>query len=285
MKPTAFEYHAPTTVNEALALLAEHAPNDGRILAGGQSLVPTMAFRLARPTHLIDINQIVELEKLSVEDGALCIGATVRHATFHTPVCDGVLGDLLTEVVNSVAHYPIRQRGTFCGSLAHSDPASEWCMVAATLDATMIVQSASGERAIPADEFFDTVMTTTLNDDELLREVRIPLLSNDSVYGFQEFSRRAGDFAISMTLVTYRLEAGKIVDPHLGVGGAEDRPRRIAEAEAALAGQIPSDNVFRAAADAAAAAIDPMEDHATNAQYRRELTATLVRRALENTVS
>ena len=285
MKPTAFEYHAPTTVDEAVTLLAKHAPNDGRILAGGQSLVPTMAFRLARPTHLIDINNIVELEKLVIEDNALCIGATIRHARFHTPICDGVLGHLLTDVVRNIAHYPIRQRGTFCGSIAHSDPASEWCMVAATLDATMVVQSASGERAIPAGEFFETVMTTTLNEDELLREVRIPLLSNDVVYGFQEFSRRAGDFAISMTLVTYRLEGGKIVDPHLGVGGAEDRPRRIVEAEAALAGQIPSDNVFRAAADAAAAAIDPMEDHATNAQYRRELTATLVRRALENTTS
>ncbi len=285
MKPAAFEYHAPTTIDETVALLAEHAPNDGRILAGGQSLVPTMAFRLARPTHLIDINNVADLDKLVIEDGTLCIGATVRHARFHTPACDGVLGRLLTDVVSNIAHYPIRQRGTFCGSVAHSDPASEWCMVAATLDATMVAQSASGERLIPAAEFFETVMTTTLNEDELLREVRIPVLSDDTVYGFQEFNRRAGDFAISMTLVTYRLEGGKIVDPHVGVGGAEDRPRRIAEAEAALVGQTPGDNAFRAAADAAAAAIDPMEDHATNAQYRRDLTATLVRRALENAAS
>jgi len=276
MKPAAFEYHAPTTIDEAVALLAEHAPNDGRILAGGQSLVPTMAFRLARPTHLIDINNVANLDKLAIESGALCIGATVRHAQFHTPACDGVLGRLLTDVVSNIAHYPIRQRGTFCGSVAHSDPAS---------DATMIAQSASGERLIPAKDFFETVMTTALNEDELLREVRIPVLSDDTVYGFQEFNRRAGDFAISMTLVTYQLEDGKIVDPHVGVGGAEDRPRRIAEAEAALAGQTPGDDAFRAAADAAAAAIDPMEDHATNAQYRRDLTATLVRRALENAAS
>jgi carbon-monoxide dehydrogenase medium subunit len=285
MKPAAFEYHAPTTIDEAVALLAEHAPNDGRILAGGQSLVPTMAFRLARPTHLIDINNVANLDKLAIESGALCIGAMVRHAHFHTPACDGVLGRLLTDVVSNIAHYPIRQRGTFCGSVAHSDPASEWCMVAATLDATMIAKSASGERLIPAADFFETVMTTALNEDELLREVRIPVLSDDTVYGFQEFNRRAGDFAISMTLVTYQLEGGKIVDPHVGVGGAEDRPRRIAEAEAALAGQTPGDDAFRAAADAAAAAIDPMEDHATNAQYRRDLTATLVRRALENASS
>ena len=285
MKPAAFEYHAPTTIDEAVALLAEHAPNDGRILAGGQSLVPTMAFRLARPTHLIDINNVAKLDKLAIEDGSLCIGATVRHAQFHTPACDGILGHLLTNVVSNIAHYPIRQRGTFCGSIAHSDPASEWCMVAATLDATMVAQSVSGERHIAAAEFFETVMTTSLNEDELLREVRIPVLSDDTVYGFQEFNRRAGDFAISMSLVTYRLEAGKIVDPHVGVGGAEDRPRRITEAEAALAGQSPGDDAFRAAAEAAAAAIDPMEDHATNAQYRRDLTATLVRRALENAAS
>jgi carbon-monoxide dehydrogenase medium subunit len=285
MKPAAFEYHAPTTIDEAVALLAEHAPNDGRILAGGQSLVPTMAFRLARPTHLIDINNVATLDKLALEDSALCIGATVRHAQFHSPACDGVLGRLLTDVVSNIAHYPIRQRGTFCGSVAHSDPASEWCLVAATLDATMVAQSASGERLIPAAGFFETVMTTALNEDELLREVRIPVLSDDTVYGFQEFNRRAGDFAISMTLVTYRLEGGKIVDPHVGVGGAEDRPRRISEAETTLAGQTPCDDAFRAAADAAAAAIDPMEDHATNAQYRRDLTATLVRRALENAAS
>jgi len=285
MKPATFEYHAPTTIDEAVALLAEHAPNDGRILAGGQSLVPTMAFRLARPTHLIDINNVANLDKLAIESGALCIGATVRHAQFHMPACDGVLGRLLTDVVSNIAHYPIRQRGTFCGSVAHSDPASEWCMVAATLDATMIAQSASGERLIPAADFFETVMTTALNEDELLREVRIPVLRDDTVYGFQEFNRRAGDFAISMTLVTYQLEGGKIVEPHVGVGGAEDRPRRIAEAEAALAGQTPGDDAFQAAADAAAAAIDPMEDHATNAQYRRDLTATLVRRALENAAS
>jgi carbon-monoxide dehydrogenase medium subunit len=285
MKPAAFEYHSPTTVDEAVALLAEHAPNDGRILAGGQSLVPTMAFRLARPTHLIDINNVSDLDKLTIEDKSLCIGATIRHAQFHTPACAGVLGRLLTDVVSNIAHYPIRQRGTFCGSIAHSDPASEWCLVATTLDATMVAQSASGQRLIPASEFFETVMTTTLHEDELLREVRIPVLNDQTVYGFQEFNRRAGDFAISMTLVTYRIEEGKIADPHVGVGGAEDRPRRISEAEAALSGQTPDDGTFKDAANAAAAAIDPMEDHATNAKYRRDLTATLVRRALENAAS
>ena len=284
MKPAAFEYHAPTTIDEAIELLSEHAQNDGRILAGGQSLVPTMAFRLARPTHLIDINDINDLNTLKEEDNTLQIGATVRHAKFQEPVCSGVLGNLLTDVVHNIAHYPIRQRGTFCGSIAHSDPASEWCLIAATLDATMVAASKKGDRHIPAAEFFETIMTTSLEQDELLREVRIPLLSNDTVYGFEEFSRRAGDFAISMTLVTYRLESGKIINPHVGIGGAEDRPRRISAAEDALLDQLPNSETFLKAAKAASEFIDPMEDHATTAQYRRDLTETLVRRALEKTL-
>jgi carbon-monoxide dehydrogenase medium subunit len=282
MKPAAFEYHAPTTVDEAVALLAKYAAHDGRILAGGQSLVPTMAFRLARPAHLVDINNVAGLDRIAVEGGMLRIGACVRHAAFHRPVCDGPLGRLLSHVVRHIAHYPIRMRGTFCGSLAHSDPASEWCLAAAALDATMIAKSTRGEREIAAAGFFEGVMTTALAEDEMLVEARLPLLPDDARAGFCEFNRRAGDFAIAMALVTYRVEGGRIVDPHVGVGGAEDRPRRVAEAEAALVGQAPGDASFRAAARAAAEAVDPMEDHNTSAEYRRDLVATMTRRALEN---
>ncbi len=282
MKPAAFEYHAPTTVDEAVALLAKYAPEDGRILAGGQSLVPTMAFRLARPAHLVDINNVAGLDRISVDGGMLKIGACVRHAAFHKPVCDGPLGSLLSTVVRHIAHYPIRMRGTFCGSLAHSDPASEWCMTAAALDATMVAKSTRGERSISAADFFQGVMTTALAEDEMLIEVRLPLLPDDTKAGFCEFNRRAGDFAIAMALVTYRIEGGRIVNPHVAVGGAEDRPRRIAQAEAALAGQAPVDAAFRAAASAASGAVDPMEDINTSAEYRRDLVATMVRRALEN---
>jgi carbon-monoxide dehydrogenase medium subunit len=281
MKPASFEYHKPKTVEEAVALLAKYAPEDGRILAGGQSLVPTMAFRLARPAHLVDINGIASLKQIKLDGDVLCIGACARHADFHKPVCDGPLGHLLSVVVRDIAHYPIRMRGTFCGSVAHADPASEWCMVAATLDATMVAVSTNGERLIPAADFFETVMTTALAEDELLREVRIPALASDTKFGFEEFNRRAGDFGLAMALVTYRLDGGLMVDPHIGIGGAEDRPRRIADAEAALAGKAPGDDAFRAAANAAAAAIDPMEDHNTSAGYRRDLVATMIRRALE----
>ena len=281
MKPAAFRYHAPTTVAEAVALLAEVAPDDGRVLAGGQSLVPTMAFRLARPAHLVDINGVRELDRLVVADGRLTIGAGVRHAAFHRPVATGPLGQLLSFVVRHIAHYPIRTRGTFCGSLAHADPASEWCMTAATLGAEMIAASTRGTRAIAAENFFDGIMTTTLAEDELLVEARLPPLAADARFGFYEFSRRAGDYALAMALVTYRLEDGVIVEPRVGMGGAETQPRRIAEAEQALAGATPSDAAFRAAADIAAAQVDPMEDMQADADYRRDLVRTVPRRALE----
>jgi aerobic carbon-monoxide dehydrogenase medium subunit len=280
VKPASFDYHAPTSVEEAVALLGTLAAEDGRILAGGQSLVPTMAFRLAKPAHLIDINGIAALEKLSVENGSFVIGACVRHAAFHRPVVAGPLGALLTNVVRHIAHYPIRLRGTFCGSLAHADPASEWCLVATTLGAEMTAMSTRGMRIIAATDFLAGIMTTELAEDELLVTARLPLLPDDTRFGFCEFSRRAGDYAIAMTLATLRIENGVIVDPRIGVGGAEACARRIPEAEAALAGRPPEATTLRAAAEAAADAIDPLEDIQADAAYRRDLVRAMTSRAL-----
>jgi aerobic carbon-monoxide dehydrogenase medium subunit len=281
MKPAAFRYHAPKTIDEAVALLAEVAPQDGRVLAGGQSLVPTMAFRLAKPGHLVDINGVEALKRIAVADGKLTIGACVRHAAFHRPVCDGPLGKLLTDVVHHIAHYPIRNRGTFCGSLAHADPASEWCLVLAALDGEVVARSAKGERVIAARDYFKGIMTTALRDDELLVEARLPLLAADTRCGFYEFSRRAGDFALAAAVGVYRLDGDKIIELRLAVGGVEPSPRRIAEAERALAGAAPSDKAFRAAAAAATAAVDPLEDITTSAEFRRDLVLAVTRRALE----
>jgi carbon-monoxide dehydrogenase medium subunit len=275
MKPAAFIRHAPKTLDAALKILSEVAPQDGRILAGGQSLVPIMAFRLAKPAHLVDINGVEGLDRISSDGKMLSIGARVRHAAFHKPVVDNPLGRLLTFVARHIAHYPIRMRGTFCGSLAHADPASEWCLTAATLDATMVAKSIRGD-------FFDGIMATALAEDELLAEVRLPLLSADAKFGFNEFNRRAGDFAMAASLVTYRLVGGKMADARVGVGGAEPAPRRIAGAEAALNGQMPGDAAFRAAAEAAATAVEPLEDHQTTGEYRRDLVRAVVRRALEH---
>ena len=281
MKPAQFEYHAPTSVDEAVQLLGTLAAEDGRILAGGQSLVPTMAFRLAKPGHLIDINAIAALEQIGTNDGALAIGACVRHAAFHRPVVAGPLGQLLSTVVRHIAHYPIRQRGTFCGSLAHADPASEWCLVAVTLGAQMIALSTRGSRTIAAEDYFTGIMTTALAEDELLAQVRVPLLAPDTRFGFREFSRRAGDYALAMTLVTFRLDSGTIVEPRIGIGGAEANPRRIAEAEAALVGKPADAATFRAAAEIAADVVEPLEDVQADASYRRDLVRAMTRRALE----
>jgi len=284
MKPAPFIRHVPKTLDEAVALLAKLAPEDGRVLAGGQSLVPIMAFRMARPAHLIDINEVAGLDRLAVAGDKLIVGARVRHAAFHKPVTDNPLGALLAFVVRHIAHYPIRMRGTFCGSLAHADPSSEWCLTAATLGAEIVAKSARGERVIAAEDFFAGIMSTSLAEDELLAEVRLPLLAKDEKFGFYEFSRRAGDFAMAASLATYRLSGGKITGARVGVGGAEDRPRRIPEAEAVLNGHAPSTDLFKAAAEAAAEAIEPLEDIQTTAEFRRDLTRAVVKRALERAV-
>jgi len=283
MKPAQFTYHAPRTAEEAVAMLAEVAPQDGRVLAGGQSLVPAMALRLAQPAHLVDINGVVGFDRLVVEAGELLIGACVRHAAFQRPVVDGPLGKLLASVVRHIAHYPIRTRGTFCGTLANADPASEWCLVAVTLGAKMSARSIRGSRTIAAVDFFQGMMATTLAADELLAETRLPLLLADTRCGFHEVNRRAGDFAIGMSLAAYRIEGGIIVEPRIGVGGVEGHPRRIAEAEAALQGHAPGAGIFQAAADAAANAVDLTGEKPEISVYKRDVVRAAVRRALEAT--
>jgi carbon-monoxide dehydrogenase medium subunit len=280
MKPAPFTYHRPTVLDDAVVLLAEFAPHDGRVLAGGQSLVPMMAFRLARPAHLIDINAIAALGRLEIRDNRLCIGAGVHHGDFHRPARYGPLGPMLAAVVRHIAHYPIRLRGTFCGSLAHADPAAEWCTVAATLDAELVALSTAGGRRMAAREFFRGAMETALAPDELLVEAQLPILPEDTRFGFAEFSRRAGDYALAMALAVFRLEDGLIVDPRIGIGGVEAIPRRIAAAEAMLQGVAPGVEKFRATASAAADVVDPLEDPQTSAGYRRELVEAMVYRAL-----
>jgi carbon-monoxide dehydrogenase medium subunit len=240
-----------------------------------------MAFRMARPAHLIDINGIAELATVTVKDHVLDIGACVRHAAFEADTLPGVTGALLRKVVQNIAHYPIRTRGTFCGSVANADPASEWCCVMAALGGVVLARSQRGIRRIAAADFFQGVMATALEEDELVVAAELPLLLEDTVTGFVEFSRRKGDFTIAMALVTYRLESGSIIEPRVAIGGAESHPRRLPEAEASLSGKLPEESVFLAAAKTAAFAIDPMEDINNTADYRRKLVQTLLQRALE----
>lgn len=279
MKAAAFDYLRPANLAEALALLAAHK-DECKILAGGQSLVPAMNFRLARPALLIDINDLTELDYLRADASALRIGALTRHAAFHRPVVEGPLGALLAKVVHHIAHYPIRQRGTFTGSLSHADPASEWCLVATTLRAEMVVRSAAGERVIGAGDFFHGTFTTALEPDEILAEVRLPAMTPDWRGGFYEFSRRAGDFALGMAVAAVRVEGGVIRDARLGVGGVADRAIRLAALEEQLVGKAASSDIIDQIAREARGMIEPNGDIHASPEYRRDLIAASVKRAL-----
>ena len=281
MKPASFEYHLPRSIEEMTEMLGRYGA-EGRILAGGQSLVPAMNFRLSRPEHVIDINQIDELNLLQTDGNRLRIGALVRHANFEQPVTDDVLGQLLVDVGSYVAHWPIRVRGTFAGSLAHADPASEWCLVAVTLDAEIIVLGSDGERSIPASEFFLGGFRTAVASHEAIVEVVVPLLGEGASFGFTEFSRRTGDFALAMALAVIWLDDyGRIKNAVVGIGGVESRPSRVYDAEATLQGQVPATKLFDQVAEIVAESVEPLEDIHANAAFRRDLTRTMTRRSLE----
>ena len=284
MKSCSFQYHQPKTVQQAVEILADVCVDEGRILAGGQTLIPAMAMRLARPTHLVDINRISDLALLAVASDHLSIGACVRHAAFHEPVVDGPLGRLLSVVVRHIAHLPIRMRGTFCGSLANADAASEWCLVAATLNATINLRSIRGERSLPVNEFFLGFMSTALEPDELLVATHLPLLPEGPHFGFEEYSRRSGDFAQAMSLVSFELRNGLMLKVRIGVGAVEGAARRLPQAEAVLESQIPSLECFARAAEAAAQTVEPSEPSDEEQQYKRELVRTVVLRALQKAV-
>lgn len=282
MKAAPFTYHRPQSLDEALTLLANLADEDGRVLAGGQTLVPMMALRVAYPGHLIDINGLAELECATVDGNEFVIGALARHAWFYQSLAPAPLGPIMQVMARHIAHHPIRTRGTLCGSLANADPASEWALLAATMDATMVAASTDGTRQIPADEYFFGPMATALEDHELLREVRIPLPNRADRAGFYEFNRRAGDFALGMSLCVIGVEDNRIVRARVGLGAIEDAPRRLPEVEQALIGQAPIDDTFRMAAQLAADVVDPLIDPQTPADYRRSLTPVVIRRALEH---
>lgn len=280
MKPAPFRLHKTQTVDEAVRILAEVCDDGGLVIAGGQSLVPMMALRAAYPPHLVDINGIPELSEISEDAGFLKIGATVRHARFHHSVTENCLGDILAEVSRNIAHYPIRMRGTFCGSLAHADPSSEWCLMVTAMDAEIHLASQDGMRTVAASSYFDGAMMTVKEPHEIIVGVTMPLLPDDATFGFYEFNRRAGDFAIGMALVTWVIREGAIAEPRIAIGGIEENPRRLAIAEAVLDGNPPSNELFEEAARLAASDVDPMDDATTSADYRRNLTSVVVRRAL-----
>lgn len=197
MKPQSFAYAAPQTLGQALALLAEHRA-DAAVLAGGQSLVPMMNLRLARPAVLVDINGIAELDTVTEQDGQLRIGATVRHHDLETGRAGGRLGAVLSGIAAEIGHLPIRVRGTMAGSLVHADPNAEWPVLVTALDGRVVLATAGGERVLAAEQFFDLPFAPAKEPDELLSEIRLPLLPPGAGVGFAEFTRAAGGFALAV---------------------------------------------------------------------------------------
>jgi carbon-monoxide dehydrogenase medium subunit len=279
MKAASFSYFKPADLPEAMRLLALHG-EVGKVIAGGQSLVPSMNFRLARPETLIDINGLAELQGIRDAGDMVEIGALTRHAAFHEPICDGPTGRLLTKVVQHVAHYPIRQRGTFGGSLAHADPASEWCLVTATLDGEVEIMGQGGIRRVAAAGYFRSSFMTAVRPDELLTRVYLPKLPEGWGTGFSEFSRRKGDFALSMALAALRVERGAIAGVYLGIGAVAAHALRLSAIEDRLTGAPATADTVTAAAAEVAALISPSSDIHGSADYRRELSVAMVRRAL-----
>ena len=279
MKLPPVEYEAPKTVSEAVELLAEHQ-DEASVLAGGQSLIPLLALRLAHPAVLIDINGIAELSGVSATGGWVAIGAMTREyvAEESETITDEV--PLLAAALPLIGHEAIRSRGTVGGSLAHADPAAELPAVARALDAEFVVRGPSGERVIPAADWFEGFLTTSRRADELLTEVRFPAAGQGMGVSFQEVARRHGDFAIVGLAASLTLAEGAISHARLAFAGLSDVPVRATDAEDLLVGEAPSPELFDEAARRATGDVEPPADVHGSAEYRKKAAAALVRRAL-----
>jgi carbon-monoxide dehydrogenase medium subunit len=282
MKPGRFAYHAPRELDEALAMLHEYG-DEAKVLAGGQSLMPMLNFRLAQIEHLVDINRLGDgdLTEAGWAADTLVIPALVRQR--HVERSERVARRLpvLAEALRQVAHPQIRNRGTVCGSLAHADPAAELPSVMSVLDATFTVASARGTRTIPVAEFFEFHLTTAMEPDELLLKVRVNLPGPGTYSVFREFATRRGDFALAGVAALCQVDdAGVVRECRLAAAGVSSTPQRLPEVEEMLLGGGLADDVLRDADRLARDAVDPTGDIHADAAYRRRLTGALVRRAL-----
>ena len=279
MKPAQFEYHRPRETSEALALLREIG-DDGKILAGGQSLMPMMNFRLAQPAHLIDINFITNLDYIRSENGALKIGCLARQSQ---ALSDPLLLErcpLLAAALMHVGYEQTRNRGTICGSLAHADPAAELPAALLALDGSVTVGNAAGKREIAAREFFQSYLTTSLGGDEMVLEASVPEQPSNSGSSFVEFARRFGDFAVVGVAASLTLANDRIADARIALTGVSDKPWRERGIEEILIGKKPASELFNQTAQEIATRIDPSSDIHASAAYRRSLANILTRRAL-----
>lgn len=278
MKPASFKYAAPESVGEALDLLAEHS-HDGKLLAGGQSLVPLLNMRLARPRVLIDLNRIGGLNYIREDDGVVAIGAMTRQRTVErSPIVREKL-PLLWEAIRYVGHPQIRNRGTVGGSLAHADPSAELPAVAVAAEATLVTRSPRGERTFHAPDFFVSYLATALEPDELLTEIRMPVHGHERT-AFLEVARRHGDFALVGVAAIVTMRDGRCQDVRLSFTGVGPIPIRIPEAEAALTGRTPTNSLLAEISTIVSERLDPDSDIHASAEYRKRVGGTLAARAL-----
>jgi carbon-monoxide dehydrogenase medium subunit len=280
MKPAPFEYFRPDSVDEALALLGQHGW-DAKLLAGGQSLVPAMNFRLAAPAVLIDLNRIPGLDGLEEQGGGLRMGTLLRQRVAEHSPSVAHRAPLLAEALPLVAHPQIRNRGTVGGSIAHADPAAELPAVMLALGARLRLRGPGGERVLAADDFFTGLFATALEHDEMLVEIEIPAAAARSGHAFLEVSRRHGDFGLAGLAVAVTLdEGGSCAGARIALLGVGEGPLLAAGAAEVLMGCEPGDELFAAAAEAARGEVDPPGDIHASSDYRRHLVGVLVRRAL-----
>lgn len=280
MKLPPFEYACPTSVAEAVALLAGH-DGDAKPLAGGQSLVPMLAFRVASPSLLVDLRKLEELRQIKITQDGVALGAMVRWRDILEDVRLAKAHPLLVAAVEHVAHYQIRNRGTVGGSMAHADPAAEMPGIAVTCDAQIGVVGKAGSRVIAAGDFFQGPLMTALRADEIITEIRLPAWPGKRRFGFQEFARRRGDFAMAAAAVFYDDDSGTARNAHVGVIGVGDRPMRLPSVEAILNGQKINEALIAKAEAAASAAVDPRDDIHASGAYRKALVGVMVERALK----
>ena len=283
MKPPRFDYHAPATVDEAVGLLARYG-GDAKILAGGQSLMPMLNFRLARPDALVDVNRIAALAYIREDNGTIAFGAMTRQRTIEfSPVVAAKL-PLLREATRWVGHLPIRSRGTIGGSIAHADPSAEYPAVLTALAGEVIVQGPRGRRSVKAGDLFETYLTTTLAPEELVVEVRLPAMAAGAGYAFEEFARRHGDFAIVGIAAMVVFAGDRCTTARLAAAGAGPVPVRLRAAEEILERDGLGDPAIEAAAARAAELVHPDADIHASAEYRRHLTRVLTGRALRRAI-
>jgi aerobic carbon-monoxide dehydrogenase medium subunit len=280
LKPAKFEYHAPTTVDEAIALLVRY-DGDAKLLAGGQSLVPAMNLRMARPAVLIDLNRVGGLDGIRSDDGEWWIGAMTRHSTIEDSPELAAAVPVLPAVVAQIGYRPIRNRGTVGGSLAHADPAADYPATIIALNAELVVEGAKGKRSIKVDDFFKGLMTTAVGADEILTEVRVPALAANQSAAYMKFPHPASRFAVVGVAAVLTADGGKVSKASIGITGAGTRAVRARGVETAITGKALDAASIEAAADKAPDGVDVQADLQGSVDYKKHLLKVFAKRAIE----